>query len=115
GPEETVRRCLEARAASLTLATADDFRRTTQQVVSASSPASVVTYTEDHAPARTFIEAISNQKGARMRPPNQEGLEKALGQLRYAVSETKVVEGGFERRTHSSFGQFGSLVSQFVP
>lgn len=114
GTDETVRRCLEARAANQTLATADDFRKSLQ-IVSASSSASVITYTEDHAPARTFIEAISNQKGARERPASQEALEKSMEQLRYAVSETQVVEGGFERRTRSSFGQFGALASQFVP
>ncbi|HKC66226.1 MAG TPA: hypothetical protein VKB86_21455 [Pyrinomonadaceae bacterium] len=114
GTEETVRRCLEARTANRTLAKADNFQKT-MQVINASSPASVITYTEDHAPALTFIEAISNQKGARERPMDKEGLEKALEQLRYAVSETQVVEGGFERRTRSSFGQFGSLASQFVP
>jgi len=114
GAEETVRRCLEARATDQTLARADDFQKTLQ-VVNASSPASVVTYTEDHAPARMFIEAISNQKGARERTLNQQALEKSLSQLRYAISETQVVEGGFERRTRSSFGQFGSLASQFVP
>lgn len=114
GTDETVRRCLEAEMKNQTLATADDFRKTLQ-TVSTSNPASVVTYTEDHVPARTFIEAISNQKGAREHPTNQEALEKSLEQLRYAVSETQVVEGGFERRTRSSFGQFGSLASQFVP
>lgn len=113
GTEEIVRRCLEAKAANQTLATADDFRRTLQATSSSSPAASVVTYTEDHTPARSFIEAISNQKGARERPTNKEGLENSLEQLRYSTSETQVVEGGFERRTRSSFGQFGSLASQF--
>jgi hypothetical protein len=42
-------------------------------------------------------------------------LEGVLRRLRYTVSETQIVEGGFEKRTRSSFGQFGALASQFAP
>ncbi|HEX8843537.1 MAG TPA: hypothetical protein VF791_02785 [Pyrinomonadaceae bacterium] len=114
GKEEHVRRCLEARATKQTLAATDDFQRTLQMLV-ASNLANVVTYTEDHDPARTFITAIATQKGATVRPFNETELENAIAGLRYAVSETQLVDGGFERRTRSSFGQFGWLASQFAP
>jgi hypothetical protein len=113
GSEENVRRCLKALAEKQTLATANNFQKSLQ-IVAGNAPPSVVTFTEDRAPARSFIEAIANQKGARSTPMNQTALENALAQLRYAVSETQLVEGGFERRTLSSFGQFGALASQFV-
>jgi hypothetical protein len=113
GPEEKVRRCLQALTEKRTLATTDDFQKSLQ-VVTGNTPSSVVTLTEEHATAQTFIEAMANQKGLRTSPVNQTALENALAQLRYAVSETQLVEGGFERRTFSSFGQFGTLASQFV-
>jgi hypothetical protein len=114
GRAENVRRCLEARQTNQTLAADDVFQRSTR-LISASSAANVVTLTEDNAPARTFITAIAAQRGMRERPVNNAELESALLRLRYAVSETQVVDGGFERRTRSSFGQFGALASQFAP
>jgi hypothetical protein len=81
---------------------------------STASPAFAVTFTDDSAPARTFISAIAAQRGARTQSANNSALESALGQLTYAASETRLVEDGFEKRTQSSFGQFGALASQFA-
>lgn len=113
GTAENVRRCLEARRLGQTLAADDDFQRTTR-LVSATNSANVSTFTEDYAPARSFIRAMTTQKGVRERPVNETELESALRRLRYAVSETQIVDGGFEKRTRSSFGQFGALAAQFA-
>jgi hypothetical protein len=75
----------------------------------------VVTLTEDYTPARSFITSIATQRGVLERPFNEIEVENSLRQLRYAVSETRLVDGGFEKRTRSAFGQFGSLASQFAP
>jgi hypothetical protein len=114
GKADEVRRCLQARASKQTLADTDEFRRTTQ-LIDPSKPANVVTYTEDHAPAQTFILAIGAQHGVREKPLNETELDNALGKLRYAATETQLIDGGFERRTSSSFGMFGTLAAQFVP
>jgi hypothetical protein len=114
GKAEEVRNCLQARAAKQTLAAADNFRRT-MQLIDPSKPANVITYTEDHAPARTFIMAIASQRGIGEKPLNESELESALGQLRYAVTKTQLIDRGFERRTSSAFGMFGTLAAQFVP
>jgi hypothetical protein len=114
GKADEVRRCLQARASKQTLADTDEFRRTTQ-LIDPSKPANVVTYTEDHAPAQTFILAIGAQRGVREKPLNETELDNALGKLRYAATETQLIDGGFERRTSSSFGMFGTLAAQFVP
>lgn len=113
GPEEKVRECLQAAAQKRTLASADAFQQSLQ-FVTANNPSSAVTLTEEQPSARAFIEAVANQKGARERPSNQTALENALAKLRYAVSETQLVDGGFEKRTFSSFGQFGTLAAQFM-
>jgi hypothetical protein len=113
GKAENVRRCLQAQRTGQTLAAADRFQRSAR-LISASSPANVVTLTVDDAPARTFIMSIAAQRDMRERPFNELEFENALSRLRYAVSETKIVDGGFEKKTRSSFGQFGSLASQFA-
>ena len=114
GTAENLRRCLEARRTNQALKADDAFERSTR-LISTNNPVNVVTLTEDYAPARTFITAIATQRGVRERPFNENEVEDVLRQLRYAVSETRIVDGGFERRTRSAFGQFGSLASQFVP
>jgi hypothetical protein len=114
GTAGNVRRCLAARRANQTLSTEDVFQRT-MRLVSASDSANVVTLTEDYTAARTFITALASQRGVRERPLNETELEDALRRLRYAVSETRIVDGGFEKRTRSAFGQFGTLASQFAP
>ena len=114
GSQAHVRACLDARTPGPNLASSDAFQRAVR-LVSADSPASVVTYTDDSQPARTFISAIIAQRGARERPADDSNFEAALWRLRYAASETRLVEGGFEKRTRSSFGQFGTLATQFAP
>jgi hypothetical protein len=111
---ENLRRCLEARQMGRTLEADDEFQRT-RHLISATSSANVATFTEDYSPARSFIGAIATQKGVRERPVNEQELETALRRLRYAVSETAIVDGGIEKRTRSSFGQLGTFASQFFP
>jgi hypothetical protein len=113
GKAENIRLCLEAIKAKQTLAASVDFKKTTEMV--AARPSIVATYTNDSSPARTFIKAMAAQRGVSERSLNDGKLDNALGQLRYAISETQLVEGGFERKTLSSFGQFGMLAAQFAP
>jgi hypothetical protein len=42
-------------------------------------------------------------------------LEAALARRRYAVSETLLADGGFEKRTRSAFGLFGEVVTRTAP
>jgi hypothetical protein len=114
GTAENLRRCLEARSAKQTLAEDPEFQQAAR-AVNATAPSNVVTFTEDDAPARTFITALAAQRGVRERPPDEAALEEALRRLRYAATETRATDGGFTRRTRSSFGQFGALASQFAP
>jgi hypothetical protein len=114
GTADNVRRCLEARRTKQTLTADDAFQRTTR-LVNASSAMNVLTFTEDYAPARTFITAIATQRNVRERPVNETELENGLRRLPYALSETQIVDGGFEKKTRSAFGQFGALAAQFAP
>ncbi|HEY0319407.1 MAG TPA: hypothetical protein VGC66_00400 [Pyrinomonadaceae bacterium] len=115
GSEANVRRCLEARSQGQTLDASASFRQSLQRASSNPAPAGVTTFTDDDASALSVITAVASQPAARTRPFNQEETERALKQLPYTVSQTNLVEGGFEKKTLSAFGQFGTLVSQFSP
>jgi hypothetical protein len=114
GPTQQVRRCLEARLGGVTLAVAPDFQ-SARRLLSDQAPANTVTYTSDSAPAQAFISSIAAQKEVRAGQPNEEELARALENLSFAVSRTRLVDNGFERKTLSSFGQFGLLAAQFSP
>lgn len=114
GATASVRRCLEARTKNETLAQALAFKEAAR-LAAMNSPASVLTYTDDKANARTLIIAIASQRGASAQPFKEAEFEGSLRQTPYAVSATRLIEGGFEKTTRSSFGQFGALTTQFAP
>ena len=114
GSASSVRRCLEARAAGQTLSQADRFKEAAR-LASISGNANALTDTDDRGPARTFMTAIATQRGATVKDFNATEFMRALDQIPYAVSSTRLAEGGFEKITRSSFGQFGTLAAQFAP
>ncbi|HZG53183.1 MAG TPA: hypothetical protein VEZ40_13700, partial [Pyrinomonadaceae bacterium] len=68
----------------------------------------------DYDPARRFISFLGRQNGVQSGAPNAAALQRSLSALPYALGETRLVEGGFEKTTRSSFGQFGGLVVQLA-
>jgi hypothetical protein len=114
GPTQQVRRCLEAKASGQTLAAAADFQKAARTLAE-EARSNTVTYTSDNIPARAFISTIAAQNAAREGQPNEAELARTLESLSLAVSETRLIEGGFEKKTRSSFGQFGTLAAQFSP
>ncbi len=115
GSEALVRRCLESRAQGETLDAAARFQQSMRKAASGRAPSTVLTLTDDESSAQKFIVSIAAQRGARTRPTNTAELERSLASIPYTVSETNLIEGGFEKRTRSAFGQFGTLASQFSP
>ncbi len=113
GAKPSVRRCLTIREQNQTLNTSQNFQQSIG-IASAVGSAHVITYTEDAAPSRAFINFIASQRAIQSGTPNQTELEKSLSRMPYAVSETQLVEGGIERKTRSSFGQLGVLATQFA-
>jgi hypothetical protein len=114
GGAEEVRRCLQERAASQTLGAAGAFQQASRPTANANEAASVITYTNDYEPARRFVSFLGRQRGARNSPPNAAALQRSLSALPYALSETRLVEGGFEKKTRSAFGQFGAMLVQLA-
>ncbi len=114
GAADDLRRCLAARSAAHTLAVNNALTRATK-FTSADEPAGITTYYDDRAAMRAFISLLAQQKLLRSdSAPNQAAFRRALEARAYAVSETRPVEGGFEKRTRSAFGQFGTLAGQFA-
>lgn len=113
GAKASVRRCLTTRQQNQTLKSSQNFQQSIS-IASAAGASQVITFTEDAAPSREFINFIASQRAIQSGTPNQSELEKSLSRLPYAVSETQLVEGGIERRTRSSFGQLGVLATQFA-
>lgn len=114
GSTQNVRRCLEARLRGETLTTAADFQKAAR-LIDGQAPANTVTYTSDNAPAQAFVSVLAAQKELREGQPNTEALMHALESLSRAITETRFVENGLERKTLSSFGQFGTLAAQYSP
>jgi hypothetical protein len=113
GDAETVRRCLQALEAGRTLGAHEIFRRSVTKGA-AVAPPHVLTFADDREQARAFVSFVARQRGARQRMADAAALDKALAALPFATTETRLVADGFERRTRSSFGQFGSLILRFT-
>ncbi|HEX8069693.1 MAG TPA: hypothetical protein VF546_07075 [Pyrinomonadaceae bacterium] len=115
GDAEAVRRCLTEGANGRTLAESEAFKRAAGAAASA-EPAGIVTLTDERDAARAFVNMMARQSALRSgAQPNDAAFRRALDARAYAVSATRPVEGGFERRTRSAFGQFGTIAGQFAP
>lgn len=113
GGVDEVRRCLQERTASRTLGSVNAFQQVSL-LASANDSANAVTYTIDNDPARRFVSFLGKQNGLRKSPPDASALQRSLSNIPFALSETRLVEGGFEKKTRSSFGQFGAMIVQLV-
>lgn len=113
GPLERIRNCLEAKAGGRNIASMTGYTKALASIDRTTAP---VTYSviEDAVPSRELILAIASRPALREREPDAEKLTAALAQLPFAVVETRVADGGLERRTRSGFGQFGAIATRFV-
>jgi hypothetical protein len=106
GSEDDVRHCLQSRPAESGAAPSDSLR------------AAVTNFNHTAAFARTLTDerdsarAVLSHFTQRAKP---EVLEPALARRRYAVSETLLADGGFEKRTRSAFGLFGEVITRTSP
>jgi hypothetical protein len=111
GPADAVRRCLQAKAQSLT--STDAFRKS-QRLVDVSLPLSVVTFVKDQHAAISFVEVFSEQQRSAF-STNATAIEEASRSLPYAVSVIMLKDSGLEWTSRSSFGLVGSLLVTLTP
>jgi hypothetical protein len=106
GSEEDVRRCLQSRLDDHAPAADDPLRAATNSFFVRAAFAR--TLTDERDSARAVLSHFARRGDAAR-------LEAALARRRYAVSETLLADGGFEKRTRSAFGLFGEVVTRTAP
>lgn len=109
GSEEDVRRCVGAHVEGPTLKNAEAFKAAQNFF---DEPALALTLTDDRDSARSTLSRFARRDGAQA---NQAALEDALARRAYSVGETRLTDGGFEKKTRSAFGLFGEIVTRFAP
>ena len=113
GAEEDVRACLVARAGGRTLKSAEAFKSSPRGLFDESPLA--WTLTDDRDSVRPLPSYLAQRGNAGSSSANPDALEAALARRAYSTSETRLVEGGFEKKTRSSFGLFGEIDVRFAP
>lgn len=113
GPEGDVRRCVGAHLEGRTLKGAGAFKAAAQDFFDV--PPFALTLTDDRDSARSTLSYFARRGGARPAPGGQAALEEALARRAYSVGETRLADGGFEKKTRSAFGLFGEIVRRFAP
>ncbi|HYY97796.1 MAG TPA: hypothetical protein VE642_04350, partial [Pyrinomonadaceae bacterium] len=112
GSEADVRRCLDARAQGRTLRDAAAFKAAGQSFSDEQPFARTLT---DEREATSSVLSYFARDAAARPAPDQAALEEALSRRGYGASETRLAEGGFEKRTRSAFGLFGEIITRFSP
>ncbi|HEX8559967.1 MAG TPA: hypothetical protein VF668_17860 [Pyrinomonadaceae bacterium] len=107
GSEEDVRRCLEARRGGRTLREAEALKAAPRAFLEGGG-ALVRTLADDRESARAVLARFGGRASAGQ-------LEGALARRGYSVSESRLADTGFEKRTRSAFGVFGELVTRLAP
>jgi hypothetical protein len=113
GASDALRRCLQSRAQSQSLASVESFRRS-QLLIDHSLPIIALTFTDDRRPAISFVELFSASERSAF-STNASSIDQASRSLPYAISATMLKENGFEWTSRSAFGVLGSLAVRFVP
>ncbi|HKG12539.1 MAG TPA: hypothetical protein VKB12_04350 [Pyrinomonadaceae bacterium] len=110
GSEADVRRCLDARQRGRTLRDAAALKAAAQNFSDEQPFAR--TLTDEREATKTVLDYLG-RRGVRRDAPKQGALEEALALRGYSASETRLADGGFEKRTRSAFGLLGEAVRRF--
>ncbi|HEY0078728.1 MAG TPA: hypothetical protein VGB73_08780 [Pyrinomonadaceae bacterium] len=115
GKPDDVRRCLEARMGAQTLASNEAFKLSKRSLFE-TQPGGVATLTDARDETRTFVSYFASKgRAPRLEDVKDETLRRRLAERAYAVTESRFISDGFERKTLSAFGNFGTLVTRFAP
>jgi len=112
GSEDDVRRCVQAHLDSDDPKHGNSLKTATRNF--SDGKAFARTVTDEREATRSVVSYLA-RRGGTQTAPNQAALAMALAQYGYSASETRVVEGGFEKHTRSAFGLFGEVVKRFSP
>lgn len=112
GAPDDLRRCLSARARQ-TEAGFSAHATVPRYYTEVEDSANSVTYTQDSERVRGLLTTLARVRGSNAISSGE--VERAIRQLPYAVTETKLQDYGLERRTRSPFGQFSTFLSLLSP
>jgi hypothetical protein len=111
GSEEDVRACINARAEGRALADDEAFKRSARALFDETAFAR--TLTDERDSAASVIYAFARRPDSSAARADQSKPEASLVRRAYSVSETRLADAGFEKKTRSSFGLFGEIISRF--
>jgi hypothetical protein len=115
GSADDVHRCLASRAQGAAIIGSPESLKAVTKFVDLADTADVVTYTNDSERVRAFFAGWNAIRGTGSGEAIPTDGERVMKGLPYAVTETRLGEFGFERRTRSPLGQFSSLLSLLTP
>jgi hypothetical protein len=113
GPSDAVRRCLQAKIQSKSIAGNETFRKS-QRLVDVSLPITGLTLTDDQHAAISFVELFTPHRRSAF-STGANAIEDASRSLPYAVSVVILKDDGIEWTSGSAFGLIGSLVVTLAP
>jgi hypothetical protein len=113
GAEDDVRRCLAARAEKKSLGNSEAYQPPGQDFFP--EPAFVQTLTDERDSVRSVVPYVARLGGTRDAANNPAALDEVVSRRPLSVSATRLAEGGFEKKTRSSFGLFGEIISRLGP
>jgi hypothetical protein len=108
GTEEDVRRCVAALGEGRTLREGLALKAAPPEFFKEGG-AFARTFTDDREAARNVLSHFARRGG------DAGALEAALARRGFSVSQTRLAEGGFEKRTRSAFGLFGEIYTRLTP
>ena len=113
GSPEDLRRCLSGVAKRKASGPAAGWDKLIDHT--ANGAGYVITHAQDRERLRGMVAAVMKFRGRDSSVNSGEEVERVIKELPYAVTETKLTEYGFERKTRSPLGQFSTFVSLLSP
>jgi hypothetical protein len=111
GKTENMRPCLVELRKSV-IGAAEEKQRV--QDAARESTAAIVTYANDEARLTKFISTLLTLQGRRLSAAELAQLQNTV-HSNFATTETRLSATGIERKTHSAFGQFSTLLALLQP
>lgn len=108
GREEDVRACLSARSKNLTLQEEERLRASLYEETDFRPH--VRTVTSDAEASMSLVSVFARARGANGK--DAQALQKTPARVPYSVSETRISGAGLEKRTRSSFGLIGTIITR---
>jgi hypothetical protein len=111
GSEDDVRACIAARAAGRALSDDEAFKASWRSLFDETAFAR--TLTDERDSAASVINALARRPDSNAARADQSKPDASHARRVYGVSETRLADGGFEKKTRSPFGLFGEIISRF--